>query len=291
MRYLRIGKLEVYLLHDGEFWLDGGAMFGVVPKALWGRLTAPDAENRIRLCLRPLLLRAGKHWVLVETGIDRKPGEKFRRIYGLEDHHPVLDQLSRLGLSPRDINLVVNTHLHFDHAGLNTSWVAGKLAPTFPRARYLVQRQELEEARSPHERNRASYLQENIEPLLDSGHFDPVDGEAEILPGVRLIPLPGHTLGQQGVVLESEGQRLVYTADLLPTLLHAPLPYIMAYDLYPLTTLETRKRRYPMWAEEGYLLVTPHDPEHPLGRLRLGEKGYQTVPVLPDGLLQNLSIH
>jgi glyoxylase-like metal-dependent hydrolase (beta-lactamase superfamily II) len=289
MHRLSVGKLEVYLLHDGEFWLDGGAMFGVVPKALWSRLTAPDAENRIRLCLRPLLIRAGKRWVLVETGLDRKPGEKFCRVYGIGEYHPVLEQLSRLGLSPRDIDLVVNTHLHFDHAGLNTRWEDGKLSPTFPRARYLVQRRELEEACSPHERNRASYLWENIEPLLDSGHFEPVEGEAEILPGVRLLPLPGHTLGQQGVVLESEGERLVYTADLLPTLLHAPLPYIMAYDLHPLTTLETRKRHYPVWAEAGYLLVTPHDPDHPLGRLRLGEKGYQAVPAPLDRVFQDLS--
>lgn len=257
-------------------------MFGVVPKALWGRFTTPDEENRIRLCLRPMLVRAGRHWVLVETGLDRKPGEKFRRIYGIGEVHPVLEQLSRLGLEPRDIDLVVNTHLHFDHAGLNTRWLEGKLVPAFPKARYIVQQQELEDALHPHERSRASYLAENIEPLVDSGRFEVVQGEAEILPGVRVLPLPGHTLGQQGVVLESEGVRLVYTADLLPTLWHAPLPYIMAYDLHPLITLETRKRYYPLWAQEGCWLVTPHDPQHPLGRLRVGEKGYQAVPVSPS---------
>ena len=165
MHRLRVGKLEVYLLHDGEFWLDGGAMFGVVPKALWGRLTTPDAENRIRLCLRPMLVRSGKRWVLVETGLDRKPGEKFRRIYGLGDAYPVLDQLSRLGLDPRDIDLVANTHLHFDHAGLNTRWEGGKLLPTFPRARYLVQRRELEDQAAdirPHGSWRAEHAHRGV---------------------------------------------------------------------------------------------------------------------------------
>ncbi len=280
MRSYRLGNLEVFFLQDGSFRLDGGAMFGVVPKVLWSKVMPPDEANRIPLTLRPMLVRAGERWVLVETGVDDKPGEKHRRIYAIDRSTNLLAALKALGLTPEDIDLVVNTHLHFDHAGLNTVRDEdGRIVPLFRRARYVVQRQELYDALHPHERSRASYLPENIEPVLEAGLFEEVEGEAELLPGVRVVPLPGHTLGQQGVVLESEGQRLVYTADLLPTFAHAPLPYIMAYDLYPVTTLETRKRFYPVWAEEGYLVATPHDPAHALGRLVREERGYTLVPV------------
>ncbi|AEB11944.1 MBL fold metallo-hydrolase [Marinithermus hydrothermalis] len=280
MQRYRLGNLEVFFLQDGAFRLDGGAMFGVVPKVLWSKVAPPDEANRIPLTLRPMLVRVGEKWVLVETGVDDKPGEKHRRIYAIDRSTNLLAALKALGLTPEDIDLVVNTHLHFDHAGLNTVRdEAGRIVPLFRRARYVVQRQELYDALHPHERSRASYLPENIEPVLEAGLFEEVEGEAELLPGVRVVPLPGHTLGQQGVVLESEGQRLVYTADLLPTFAHAPLPYIMAYDLYPVTTLETRKRFYPVWAEEGYLVAPPHDPTYALGRLVLGERGYTLVPV------------
>jgi glyoxylase-like metal-dependent hydrolase (beta-lactamase superfamily II) len=247
----------------------------VVPKALWSRLTESDELNRIPLVIRPMLIQAGDRWILVETGLDVKPGEKHQKIYRIEQSHGLFAALRNLGLSPEDIDLVINTHLHFDHAGWNTRLVDGRLEPTFKKARYLVQRQELYEALNPHERNRGSYLPENVEPLVDRGLFEEVEGQVEVLPGLEVLPLPGHTLGQQGVVLTSEGKRLVYTADLLPTFNHVGLPYIMAYDLYPVTTLETRRRRYPEWAEVGALLVTPHDPSRPFARLRAGPKGWE----------------
>lgn len=272
--YLRLGKFDLYFLNDGDIWLDGGSMFGVVPKNLWSRLAQPDEQNRIRLGLNPLLLRAQGQWILIETGLDRKPGEKFRRIYGLSETGYVLPQLRLLGLEPGDIDLVINTHLHFDHAGQNTLFTAGKLVPSFPQARYVVQRQELEEATHPHERNRASYLPDNIEPVLEAGRFELVEGEAEILPGVRVVPVPGHTLGMQAVELESGGQKLAYTADLIPAMMLAPLPYIMAFDLYPMTTLETRKKMYQRWLEGDYLLGFTHEPGHPLGKLIQTDKGY-----------------
>jgi glyoxylase-like metal-dependent hydrolase (beta-lactamase superfamily II) len=226
-----------------------------------------------------MLVRAGATWVLVETGMDDKQGEKHRRIYGIEAAGRLLEQLAALGLSPADVDLVVNTHLHFDHAGLNTISRDGRIVPLFTNARYVVQKQELHDATHPHERSRASYLPENVEPVAEAGLFDEVEGELELLPGLSVRPLPGHTLGQQGVVLRSEGQTLVYTADLMPTLAHAPLAYIMAYDLYPVTTLEVRKARYPEWVEAGAYLATPHDPEHPLGRLVRDERGYRAEPV------------
>ncbi len=272
---LELGAFEVFLIEDGRFWLDGGAMFGIVPKAIWAKKTTPDEQNRIPLVIRPMLVRAGERWVLVETGLDTKPGEKHRRIYRIEAAGRLLSALAELGLAADDIDLVINTHLHFDHAGLNTVLEDGRPRPLFPRARYLVQRQEFFEATHPHERNRASYLPENVEPVAEAGLFEFLEGEAEVLPGLKVLPLPGHTLGQQGVVLESEGRTLVYTADLLPTFAHLGLAYIMAYDLYPVTTLETRKRFYPRWAEEGYLVVTPHDPRIPFARIREGERGWE----------------
>ena len=277
MKPLKVGRFEVYLLLDGRFWLDGGAMFGIVPKALWSKKTESDEQNRIPLVIRPMLIKAGERWVLVETGVDTKPGEKHRKIYRIEEAGRLLSALKELGLGPEDIDLVVNTHLHFDHAGLNVVRTEEGLVPLFKNARYLVQRQEFFEATHPHERNRGSYLPENVEPVAEAGLFEFVEGEAEVLPGLRLVPLPGHTLGQQGVELESEGEKLVYTADLLPTFAHVPLPYIMAYDLYPVTTLETRKTHYPRWAEEGYLVVTPHDPKVPFARIREGERGWEAI--------------
>lgn len=275
--YYKLGSFELWFLNDGEIWLDGGSTFGIVPKSIWSKLTVPDEQNRIRLGMNPLLIRSGEQLVLVETGIDRKPGEKFRRIYGLSETSLVLDQLALLGVQPQDITLVINTHLHFDHAGLNTRLLDGKLLPTFSRARHIVQKQELEDATHPHERSRASYFSENIEPILHQ--FELVEGEAEILPGLRVVPVPGHTLGMQAVELASEGQNFAYPAELIPTMMQTPLLYIMAFDLYPMTTLETRKRMYERWIDGQYLLGFTHEPGHPLGWLVRTEKGYLAEPL------------
>lgn len=279
IQYHKLGNLELWILSDGELWLDGGSMFGIVPRSLWSKLVTPDEQNRIRLGLNPLLVRAGGHLVLIETGIDRKPGEKFRRLYGLSETNPLLDQLALLGVGPQDISLVVHTHLHFDHAGLNTRLVEGRLLPTFPRARHIVQRQELEDALHPHERSQASYRIENVEPLAEQGRFEVVEGEAELLPGLRVLPAPGHTLGMQVVELASEGQRLAYTGDLVALRVQTPLLYIPAFDLYPMTTLETRKKLYARWLEDDYLLCFTHEPGPSMGRLVRGEKGYQAEAV------------
>ncbi|WP_018465922.1 MBL fold metallo-hydrolase [Calidithermus timidus] len=280
--HFKLGELELFVLNDGDIWLDGGSTFGVVPRVIWSQLTEPDEQNRIRLSMNPLLVRIAGQWVLIETGIDRKPGPKHRELYRLGDENPVLAQLASLGVWPEDIAWVINTHLHFDHAGLNTRLEGGRLLPTFPKARYVVQKQELEDATHPHERSRASYLPENIEPVLEADLFEVVEGEAELLGGLRLIPVPGHTLGMQAVELESEGQRLAFTADLVPTLMQTPLPYIMAFDLYPMTTLETRKKMYVRWLEGDYLLCFTHEPGYPLGRLIQTERGYRAEPA-PGG--------
>lgn len=270
IKHLRVGEADVYSLTDGQFRLDGGAMFGSVPKVLWERVSPADDLNRIRLRINPLLIRLGGENILVETGFWDQGGEKFEGMYALDRDETVFRGLSEVGLTPDDIGLVINTHLHFDHAGRNVT-PAGE--PTFANARYVVQRQELHDATHTHERSRASYIAAYIEPLRDAGLYEVVDGEHELRPGLRVLPLPGHNLGQQGVVLRSGGKTLVYTADLVPTLAHVPYPYVMGYDLYPVTTLETRKRYYGEWYESGAILCTPHDPDVAFARLEEGKKG------------------
>ena len=273
VKHLRIGKADVYSLTDGKFRLDGGSMFGVVPKNMWAKIAPPDEQNRIQCRINPLLVQLEGQNVLIETGMDDKSGAKFDAIYAVERDETVFDGLKTVGLEPKDIHVVVNTHLHFDHAGRNTTLQDGRLEPTFPNAKYVVQRQELFDATHPHERNQASYIAHNITPILERGLFWEVEGETELLPGLRVVPVPGHNLGQQAVVLEFGDQGLVYTADILPTFAHAPFPYIMGFDLYPVTTLEVRKREFPRWFERGWIVAPPHDPVHSWGRFRAREKG------------------
>ena len=192
--------------------------------------------------INPLLIQLEGKNILIETGMDDKSGAKFESIYAVERDETIFDGLRSIGLETDEIDLVICTHLHFDHVGRNAKLNdAGKLVPTFANARYIVQRQELEDAMRTHERNRASYLDHNILPILEYDQFDLLEGETELLPGLRVVPVPGHNLGQQAVILESEGEGLVFTADLLPTFFHLPYAFIMGFDLYPMTTLETRK--------------------------------------------------
>jgi len=267
-RARKIGQIQVYSLTDGRFRLDGGAMFGVVPKPLWEKLLEPDDLNRIPLRTNPLLIQLNGKNILVETGMF-EGDEKFKRIHALERDTTVFDGLKTVGLEPSDIHLIVHTHLHYDHAGRNTS--SGK--PTFKNATHLVQKSELEEATHTHERNRASYRPELWEPLLESGQLETLEGEVKILPGLSVQPAPGHNLGQQIVRLESEGEVLIYTADLMPTLSHAPYAYVLGYDLYPVTCLEQRKHYFPQWAAENAVLVPPHDPYHAFGRFVENARG------------------
>ncbi len=264
---MRIGKIQSDVLNAGPILLDGGAMFGVVPRVLWEKKMPPDGQNRISMSMNVLLVRAGGKNLLVDTGAGNKEDDKFRRLYGLSAPS-LLPGLGALGLRPEDIHLVVNTHLHFDHAGGNTlRKLDGGLIPAFPNAQYLVQRKEFEDAMAAHERNRASYFPENFLPLADSGQMRFLDGETEILPGIRAYPLPGHTLGMQGLFIESEGERALYLADCAPTSHHIPIPWVMAYDLYPVTTLETKKRVLPQAAREGWTLFFEHDPRVQAARI------------------------
>jgi glyoxylase-like metal-dependent hydrolase (beta-lactamase superfamily II) len=258
---MQLGDMEVCYLDGGNFWLDGGAMFGVVPKVFWYKKSPPDEKNRIRLRANSLLVRAPGKTIVIETGNGTKWDPKQRAIYNVQEGDPLVDSLAKYGVQPRDVDLVINTHLHFDHAGGGTRLENGRAVPTFPRARYVVQRAELEHARTPTERDRASYFPENFQPITDAGLWDLVDGDTQILPGISVARIPGHNADIQAVLLTGGGKTLAFVADLLPTRHHIPLPWIMAYDLYPLQTLETKRKWLPRMGKENWTVVFGHDPD------------------------------
>jgi glyoxylase-like metal-dependent hydrolase (beta-lactamase superfamily II) len=274
-----VGRLRCHALEGGLQRLDGGAMFGVVPKPLWERRIPADERNRIPLALRCLLVESEDGLVLIDTGIGNKDDAKFRDIYGVVNagiHGPTQleDALHTAGFRPADVRWVINTHLHFDHAGGNTyRGPDGTVAVSFPNARYVVQARELEFARHTNERTAASYLPANFEPVP----FTLVDGEVEVLPGIRYLYTPGHVPYHQSVLIESAGERGCFLADLVPTSAHLPLPWIMGYDLEPLVTLESKRRVYQRAEGEGWLLWFEHDPEIVAGRLGREGKGFGLV--------------
>jgi len=254
-------------------------MFGVVPRVLWERVSQPDERNRIELALNCLLVRDGKRTILVETGIGEKWEEKEREIYAIRTEGGLPLALERFGVRPESVDLVVLTHLHFDHAGGATVLSpGGQPVPAFPNAAYVVQRTEWDVASNPNERTRASYLRENYEPLLRTGQLRLVDGEVEIAPGVSVLPLPGHTPGLQGVLIRGGGRTALYPSDLIPTVAHLPYPYIMGFDLLPLTTLETKKRILPQAVAEGWIVLLVHEPRTPVGVLVEREGRVRLVP-------------
>jgi glyoxylase-like metal-dependent hydrolase (beta-lactamase superfamily II) len=260
-----IGKWKAHAIQAGGQKLDGGAMFGVVPKPLWERRMPPDPRNRIQLGMRCLLVEHESGLVLIDTGAGNKENDKFYDIYGVENRGAegrtqLEDGLLQLGVRPGDISLVINSHLHFDHAGGNTTRTpAGTVEATFPNARYVVQAGEYEYATHTNERTAASYFPHNFVPLHERGQFDFVKGEAEIVTGISVLPTPGHVPYHQGIRLESDGQVAFYVAGLVPTIAHLPLPWIMGYDVEPLVTLETKRRILTRASQEGWELIFEHD--------------------------------
>lgn len=271
VRTTRVGALRVHALEAGLQWLDGGAMFGVVPKPLWQKRIPPDERNRIPLALRCLLVEAPEALVLVDSGIGNKEDERFTDLYGVSnagDPTRLEDAIRAAGFFPSDVDIVLDTHLHFDHAGGNTRRDPdGAVLPSFPRARYVVQKGELDFAHSGNERVRASYLAHNFDPVTQAGLWDLVEGATVVTRGVRVLPTPGHTPHHQSVLIESEGRTACFLADVCPTSAHLPLPWIMGYDLEPLVTLESKRELWARAREEDWLLVFEHDPEVPWGRL------------------------
>jgi glyoxylase-like metal-dependent hydrolase (beta-lactamase superfamily II) len=275
-----IGDLNVHAIQAGGQKLDGGAMFGVVPKPLWEKRIQPDDRNRIQLGMRCLLIEHPEGHVLIDTGAGNKENQKFHDIYGLENSGEgkstaLEDGLKQIGVSPADIPVVINTHLHFDHAGGNTRFDdSGELAISFPRARFFVRKGEYDFAMNANERTAASYFERNYVPLVKSGQLQLVESDRDIIRGIRVMHTPGHTPHHQSILIESAGERALYLGDLCPTTSHLPLPWIMGYDVEPLITLETKRRIFSQAAEENWCLIFEHDATTPWTRIRHDGKSY-----------------
>jgi glyoxylase-like metal-dependent hydrolase (beta-lactamase superfamily II) len=256
-----LGDFELTIFSDGTYYLDGGAFFGVIPKVMWEKKVKPDEKNRVVTGLNSLLIRDGKHTVLVETGIGNKLSEKMARIYCPQAK--LLDNLHAAGVAPEDIDVVINTHLHFDHCGWNTVRNGDRVRATFPKAKYYVQEGEWRHGVLQHERDRVSYMTDNYDPLIANGQMHLLHGDQEIVPGISVKLYPGHTQHMQAVMMKSQGQKACYISDLIPTTAHVDLTWVMAYDLFPLETIESRKRFYEVAVPQKWLVIFTHDPHIP----------------------------
>ena len=279
----KLGRFTLHTLDGGFVKLDGGAMFGVVPKPMWEKRIAPDSLNRIPLAMRCLLVETPDALVLIDNAIGNKENEKFIEIYGVENEGTrtrLESSLKAAGFSLDDVDVMIDTHLHFDHAGGNTVRNDdGQIELTFPRAEYVVQRGEFEWAHKRNERTQASYFAHNFDPVEKAGRFRFVEGPAEIVPGIRVMPTPGHTPYHHSVVITSEDETACFLADVIPTSAHLPLPWIMGYDTEPLVTLESKRALLAQARQEKWLLVFEHDPVVGWGYLNDDEKRPGVDPV------------
>jgi glyoxylase-like metal-dependent hydrolase (beta-lactamase superfamily II) len=271
MHRTTLGDFELTILSDGTYPLDGGALFGVVPKMMWSKKVTADERNLIFVGLNSLLVRTGSKNILVETGIGSKMPDKMVHIYG--QPAKLLDHLNGTGVAPEDIDIVINTHLHFDHCGWNTVRQGDRMVATFPKATYYAQKKEWEHAHRRLERDSISYIDDNYDPLVESGQMVLLEGDREILPGVSVQVFPGHTANMQAVIVESGGKKACYISDLIATTWHIDLAWTTGVDLYPLTSIESRKRYYAQAIPERWLTVFTHDDQTPWGYVEKGEKG------------------
>jgi glyoxylase-like metal-dependent hydrolase (beta-lactamase superfamily II) len=274
----RFGSYTLHTIETGRFRLDGGAMFGIIPKPLWAGRIEPDERNRILMHMRCLLLEGNDRLVLIDAGMGHKYDAKFADIYGVDHDAFTLDRsLHAAGFSPADVTDVILTHLHFDHGGGVTENRNGELAIAFPAATIHVQRRHWEWAQRPNARERGSFLRPNLEPLAASGQMHLLDGSAEILPGVHVFTVEGHTEAQQLVRIDGGGRSLLYAADLLPTHLHLPSVWVMAYDLRPLVTMEEKERILREAAQNGWSLFFEHDAAVEVADVTEGERGFEAA--------------
>jgi glyoxylase-like metal-dependent hydrolase (beta-lactamase superfamily II) len=271
MHRTTLGDFELTVVSDGTYFLDGGAFFGVVPKTMWSKKVTPDEQNRLHAGLNSVLVRTGKKNILIETGIGNKLPDKLVQIY--TQPAKLLDNLHGAGVAPEEIDIVINTHLHFDHCGWNTVRNGAKVAPAFPRAKYYAPEGEWQYARHPSERDAISFISDNYDPLVESGQMTLLRGGEEIVPGISVKTFPGHTAHMQAVIVRSGGQTACYISDLIPTSMHINPTWGMAFDLFPLQTIESRKHYYAQAIPERWLTVFTHDDQTPWGYIEKDEKG------------------
>jgi glyoxylase-like metal-dependent hydrolase (beta-lactamase superfamily II) len=277
MHRLTLGDFELSVFSDGTYPLDGGALFGVVPKVMWSRKVTADEKNHVITGLNSLVIRmdgprTGRKTVLVETGMGNKLSDRMIKFYGQPAQ--LLDNLATGGIAPEDVDIVINSHLHFDHCGWNTIRdKSGKIVPTFPRAKYYAPEGEWQYARHPSERDAISFISENYDPLVESGRMTLLKGGEEILPGITVQTFPGHTAHMQAVIIRSEGRTACYISDLIPTTAHIDTTWGMSFDLYPLQTIGSKKRYYAQSIPEKWLTVFTHDATTPWAYVEKGESG------------------
>jgi glyoxylase-like metal-dependent hydrolase (beta-lactamase superfamily II) len=270
MQRIHLGAFELTAVSDGTYGLDGGAFFGVVPKLLWEQRMKADANNRVAVGLNSVLLRTGRQTVLIETGAGDKLPEKMVKIYGQPAQ--LLDQLAAAGVAPEDVDIVINSHLHFDHCGWNTVRREDRMVATFPRATYYAQEGEWRHAHEK-QRDAVSYLAENYDPLVESGQMKLLRGDSEIAPGIAVRIFPGHTRDMQAILLQDGGQTACYISDLIPTSAHLDPNWVMGFDLYPLETIRSRQQYYAQALAERWLTMFTHDPHIPWAYLGKDERG------------------
>ena len=275
---MKIGSMDIQGIETGIFKLDGGAMFGVVPKTLWSKTNPPDELNRIALALRVLLVRTGDRNILVDTGAGSKLSDKIIQMYGIESQQSQLElNLERAGCPAEKITDVIVTHLHFDHAGGSTKKLGNEIVCTFPNARYYIQKAQWDWGQHPSERDRASYFPENYLPIREQEKLTVIDGDEEVYPGIFLLKLDGHTFGNQLVKIRSDDETILFCGDLIPTTAHVPGPYIMGYDLQPMKTLEEKNRLLDQAAQENWTLFLEHDPVDACAKVEKVEKRFRVT--------------
>jgi glyoxylase-like metal-dependent hydrolase (beta-lactamase superfamily II) len=296
MHRIALGDFELSIFSDGTYPLDGGAFFGVVPKVMWSKKVAADERNYCTAGLNSLLIRTGRQTVLVETGMGNKLSERMRKFYSQPAQ--LLDNLAAGGVAPEDIDIVINSHLHFDHCGWNTVRDKnGNIVPTFPRAKYYAPRGEWQYARHPSERDSISFISENYDPLVESGQMTLLDGGEEIVPGISVRIFAGHTAHMMGIIVRSPSvakapsiansggtaeavpfpiagiNTACYISDLIPTTAHIDVTWGMSFDLYPLQTIESKKEYYARAIPEKWITVFTHDPTIPWARVEKDDTG------------------